>query len=72
MKLGGLGLQRLLRIASVLIIVGLITEIISLCWVHPLAFVLFAFVSASLMGLGILVYLASIVFAVPPPPGDRG
>jgi hypothetical protein len=72
MKLGGVGLQRLLRIASVLIILGLVVEIVSLCWIHPLAFVLFAFVGASLIGLGILVYLASLVFAVSPPAENRG
>jgi hypothetical protein len=72
MKLSGLGLQTFLRIASVLIIVGLIVEIVSLCWIHPLAFVLFAFVGASLIGLGILVYLASLVFSVSPTAENRG
>ena len=66
MKLSQIGIQRLLRIASVLIILGLGLEIISLLWFHPLSFVLFAFVSAALIGLGILVYLASLVFAVSP------
>jgi len=72
MKLGGLGLPTLLRIASVLIIVGLVVEIVSLCWIHPLAFVLFAFVGASLIGIGILVYLASLVFAASPSAENRG
>jgi hypothetical protein len=63
MKLGDIGLQRLLRISTVLIILGLCVEIISLLWFHPLAFVLFAFVAAALIGLGILVFLASLVFA---------
>jgi hypothetical protein len=66
MKLSQIGIQRLLRIASVLVILGLGLEIISLLWFHPLSFVLFAFVAASLIGLGILVYLASLVFAVSP------
>lgn len=52
----------LLRISSALIIVGLSVEIASLLWFHPLSFVLFAFVGASLIGLGIVVYLASLVF----------
>jgi hypothetical protein len=47
-------------------------EIISLLWFHPLSFVLFAFVAASLIGLGILVYLASLVFAVSPLGENRG
>ena len=66
MKLSQIGIQRLLRIASVLVILGLGLEIISLLWFHPLSFVLFAFVAASLISLGILVYLASLVFAVSP------
>ncbi|MGA7852721.1 MAG: hypothetical protein WCA15_05300 [Candidatus Acidiferrales bacterium] len=66
MKLSQIGIQRLLRIASVLIILGLGLEVISLLWFHPLSFVLFAFLAASLIGLGILVYLASLVFAVSP------
>ena len=52
----------LLRISSALIILGLIVEIASLLWFHPLSFVLFAFVGASLIGLGIVVYLVSLVF----------
>lgn len=34
----------------------------SLLWFHPLAFVLFVFISASLTALGVLVYWASLVF----------
>lgn len=59
-------IDRLLQIASVLIIVGLLVEIASLLWFHPLAFVLFVFISASLTVLGILVYLASLVFIAKP------
>jgi hypothetical protein len=72
MKLSQVGIQRLLRIASVLVILGLGLEIISLLWFHPLSFVLFAFMAASLIGMGILVYLASLVFAVSPVGENRG
>jgi hypothetical protein len=72
MKLSAIGIGRVLRVSSGLIILGLLLEIVSLLWFHPLAFVLFAFVGASLMGLGILVYLASLVFAVSPPAENRG
>lgn len=72
MKLSQIGIQRLLRIASVLVILGLGLEIISLLWFHPLSFVLFAFVAASLIGLGILIYLASLVFAVSSLGENRG
>lgn len=56
----------LLRVSSALIIVGLLVEIASLLWFHPLSFVLFAFVGTSLIGLGIVVYLASLVFVASP------
>ena len=56
----------LLRASSALIILGLLVEIASLLWFHPLSFVLFAFVGASLIGLGIVVYLASLVFVASP------
>lgn len=59
-------MDHLLQIASTLIIVGLLVEIASLLWFHPLAFVLFVFTSASLIALGILVYLASLVFVAKP------
>jgi hypothetical protein len=72
MKLSQIGMTRLLRISSVLIFTGLAVEIVSLIWFHPLAFVLFAFVATLLIGVGVVVYLASLVFAVPSSAGDRG
>jgi hypothetical protein len=67
MRIERLGMSRVLRVASALIILGLAVEIISLAWMHPLAFALFAFVGVVLIGLGILVYLASLVLVVSPP-----
>lgn len=72
MKLGGLGIQTFIRIASVLIILGAVVELISLRWVHPLAFVLFGFVAVSFIGLGILIYLASLVLAASPAAANLG
>jgi hypothetical protein len=72
MNISEIGMGRLLRISSGLVIVGLLLEIVSLLWFHPLSFVLFAFVAAALIGLGILVYLASLVFVVSPSPENRG
>jgi hypothetical protein len=63
MNLSKIGIRRLLQLSSALVIVGLLLEIVSLLWFHPLSFVLFAFLAASLIGLGMLVYLASVVFA---------
>jgi hypothetical protein len=67
MRIGQLGMSRVLRIASALIILGLAVEIISLAWMHPLAFALYTFVGVVLIGLGILIYLASLVLVVSPP-----
>jgi hypothetical protein len=72
MKLHVIGIRRFLQVSSSLIILGLLVEIVSLLWFHPLSFVLFIFVGAILIGLGIVVYLGSLVFAVPPPADDRG
>ncbi|HWO37646.1 MAG TPA: hypothetical protein VNO32_53405 [Candidatus Acidoferrum sp.] len=71
MKLSEIGIRRLLQVSSALVIVGLALEILSLLWFHPLSFVLFAFVAASLIGLGILVYLVSLVFAGVPSVENR-
>jgi hypothetical protein len=68
--LSAIGIQRVLRVSSALVIVGLFLEIASLLWFHPLSFVLFAFVAATLIGLGILVYLVSLVFVATPAPPD--
>ncbi|MGD0429437.1 MAG: hypothetical protein ABSC10_22245 [Candidatus Acidiferrales bacterium] len=72
MKLGAMGISRLLKISSVLIIMGLLLELVSLLWLHPLSFVLFAFVAASLIGLGVVVYLISVVFVASAPAGRLG
>jgi hypothetical protein len=70
MKISEIGRGRLLRISSGLVIAGLFLEIVSLLWFHPLSFVLFAFLAASLIGLGILMYLVSLVFVAEPPAGN--
>jgi hypothetical protein len=72
MKVPAIGIRRFLQVSSTLIILGLLVEIVSLLWFHPLSFVLFAFVGVTLMGLGIMVYLLSLVFAVSSPAEYRG
>jgi hypothetical protein len=71
MKLSRIGIRRLLQISSALVILGLVLEIVSLLWFHPLSFVLFAFVAAGFIGLGILLYLVSLVFVLAPS-GEAG
>jgi hypothetical protein len=71
MKISEIGMGRFLRVSSGLVIVGLLLEIVSLLWFHPLSFVLFAFLAVALIGLGIVVFLASLLFVAPPPAVDR-
>jgi hypothetical protein len=66
MKLSAIGIRRFLQVSSSLIILGLLVEIVSLLWFHPLSFVLFIFVGVILIALGIVVYLISLVFAASP------
>jgi len=54
-------MSRALRIAGVLLVVGLGVDIVSLVWEKPLAFLLFAGVGCALTLIGILVYLYSLV-----------
>jgi hypothetical protein len=68
MKLSQIGIRRLLQVSSGLVIVGLLLEAVSLLWFHPLSFVLFAFLAATLIGLGILIFLASLLFVATPRP----
>ena len=54
-------LQRRLRIAAYLLIVGLLVEVVTLYWSSPLSFMLFIGLGGTLIGLGIIVYLTAIV-----------
>ena len=54
-------LQRRIRIAGALIIMGLVVEALSLIRVHPLAFLGFMFIGGTLLVAGIAVYLLSLV-----------
>jgi len=50
-----------LRIAAVLVIAGLLVELITLFWSHPTSFLIFLLVGGSLIVLGVLVYLLSLL-----------
>lgn len=51
---------RRLRLASLLLVLGLIVETFTLQWPHPAAFLAFLMVGAVLVGAGVLVYLWSL------------
>jgi hypothetical protein len=53
--------ERRVRLAAVLICLGLLVQLITLVRVHPLAFMTFILVACPLVLVGILLYLYSIV-----------
>lgn len=50
-----------LRAAGILLIIGLIIEILSFVWVHPLAFMSFLVIGCTFLGLGIVLFLWTLV-----------
>ena len=54
-------LEQRLRLFAVFIVVGLILEMISLTWVHPIAFLLFAVLGCGALFIGMAGYLYSVV-----------
>lgn len=61
MMLSANPLERRLQIAGILLLLGLAVEALCLIWTGPIAFVLFLGVGGLLLGLGIAVYLVSLV-----------
>jgi hypothetical protein len=57
--------ERRLRIAAILIIVGLAIEVVSLRYAHPTAFLVFVGGSGLLIGCGVLLFLM-VLFATGP------
>ena len=53
--------ERRLRWAGFLIALGLIVQLMTFIWIHPLAFIGFAVVGCPLTGAGILLFLYSLV-----------
>ncbi len=54
-------LRRRLRLAAILMTLGLLVEVATLRSVHPFAFLTFAFVGVTLVGAAVLLYLLAIV-----------
>ena len=50
-----------IRWSGMLIVVGLFVQMLTLLWMHPLAFVAFLLVGCPLVGAGILLFLYSLV-----------
>jgi hypothetical protein len=54
-------IERRVRIAAALVFGGLLLELVALRWSHPAAFLAFALAGIPLVGVGILVFLYSLV-----------
>ena len=53
-------LPRRFRLSGLLIAAGLAVEATTLLWRHPTAFLAFAGIGATLVGVGVLLYLYSL------------
>jgi len=54
-------MERRLQFSGIFLILGLLVEALCSLWTRPLAFVLFLGVGGLLLGLGILLFLYSLV-----------
>ena len=54
-------IERRIRWSGILVGVGLIVQMLTLLWTHPLAFIVFLLVGCPLVVAGILFYLYSVV-----------
>ena len=54
-------IERRVRLAALLICVGLLVQLLTLLRIHPLAFMAFILISCPLVVAGVLLYLYSIV-----------
>lgn len=54
-------MERRLRFAGLLALLGLLVEALALLWNHPTAFLAFAMIGVPLVLLGVLVFLLSLV-----------
>ncbi|MCG3159097.1 MAG: hypothetical protein JMDDDDMK_00073 [Acidobacteria bacterium] len=56
-------IEKRIRLAGILLIAGLLVELVTLRWSHPTAFLFFLLLGGTLMALGIIIYLFSLVSA---------
>jgi hypothetical protein len=57
----GDSMNRRLRISGILVIIGLLVEALCLLWSRPIAFVVLVGLGGALIGLGVLLFLYSLV-----------
>jgi hypothetical protein len=54
-------IERRIRWSGIFVVAGLVVQMLTLLWTHPLAFMCFILVGCPLVGLGILLFLYLIV-----------
>lgn len=59
-------IERKIRLAGILVALGLIIQWLTLTRAHPLAFVAFLLIGCPLVGAGVLLYLYSLLTVAPP------
>jgi len=65
-------IERRVRWAGVLIAVGLIVQLTTFIWIHPLSFIGFAVIGCPLVAAGVLLFLYSLVSPQRSQDGDPG
>jgi RsiW-degrading membrane proteinase PrsW (M82 family) len=65
-------MNRRLRISGILVIIGLLVEALCLVWSRPIAFVVLVCLGGALIGLGVLLFLYSLVPSPPHPTHSSG
>jgi hypothetical protein len=65
-------MNRRLRISGILVIIGLLVEALCLVWSRPIAFVVLVGLGGGLIGLGVLLFLYSLVSAPVHPANSSG
>ena len=68
----GDSMDRRLRISGILVIIGLLVEALCLVWSRPIAFVVLVGLGGALIGLGVLLFLYSLVSGPPHPTNASG
>ena len=58
-------IEKRLRVAGLFVAAGLLVELLSLPWIHPLAFMAFVCIGCVWVAVGVLIYLVSLVTSVP-------
>ena len=62
-------LERRIRLAALLVLLGLVVEGVTLTILHPLSFVTFASAGVLSIGAGIVIFLLTLLHAGEVPPG---